>query len=59
MILVVVLIALLGISAFLSASETALFSLPSHWLKAARGSTDLKLKRIVRMMERPKDILVT
>lgn len=46
-------------SAFLSGSETSLFSLPPLTVKSYRKSSDPKLQLIGRMMERSRDVLVT
>ncbi len=50
---------LLILSAILSGSETALFSLSSMQLKTYRKSKDTRLSLIYHLMERPRDILVT
>lgn len=46
-------------SGFLSASETALFSLSPLSLRSYRNSKDLRLALIAHLMERPREILVT
>lgn len=57
--LYVLLVLLLLSSAFLSASETALFSLSSLQLKMYRQSKQPRLELIYALMERPRDVLVT
>lgn len=57
--LCLLLFASLACSAFLSASETALFSLSPLTLKAYKNSPDPKLSSLAQMMERPRDVLVT
>lgn len=59
MIAAILLVCLLAISAFLSASETALFSLSPFTLRRfARGGKGA-LSLTARLMEHPKDVLVT
>lgn len=58
-ILSIILVWLLLSSAFLSASETALFSLSSLQLKSYRQSRQPRLVLIALIMDRPKDVLVT
>lgn len=53
------LIVLIFCSAFLSGSETALFSLSPLTIKSYRNTTDSRLKLISSLMHRPRDILVT
>lgn len=53
------LIFLLLISGLISGSETALFSLSSLQLKQLRQSARPRLELIGRLMERPRDVLVT
>ncbi len=50
---------LICLSAFLSGSETSLFSLSPMTVKSYRQAKDPRLNLIGRMMERPRDILVT
>lgn len=50
---------LLGVSCFCSLSETALFSLSPLTLKSFRASQQPRLTLIARMMEHPRDVLVT
>ena len=59
LLLVIVLFCLIGASAFFSASETALFSLSPLSLRTYRSSTDARKLLISRLMERPRDVLVT
>jgi len=54
-----VLVLLLLGSAYCSASETALFSLPATRLRAYRSCLDPKKKLIASLLERPRDLLVT
>jgi putative hemolysin len=58
-ILIFSLIILLLLSAFLSGSETALFSLSPLTVKSYRNSTNPRLNLISRLMERPREVLVT
>ena len=57
--MILLLICLIFLSAFLSGSETALFSIPPLTVKSYRSSSDQKLQLIGRLMERPRDVLVT
>jgi CBS domain containing-hemolysin-like protein len=57
--MIVFLLFLILLSAFLSGSETALFSLSPLTVKSYKGSADSRLRMIGRMMERPRDMLVT
>ncbi|MDE3045571.1 MAG: HlyC/CorC family transporter [Verrucomicrobiota bacterium] len=57
--LLVLLIFLILCSGFLSGSETALFSLSSLQLKCYKQSKEPRLEMIARMMEHPRDVLVT
>jgi putative hemolysin len=50
---------LILLSAALSGSETALFSISPLTVKSYRNSPDLRLVLIAKMMERPRDVLVT
>lgn len=50
---------LIILSALLSGSETALFSLSPLTVKSYRNSSDLRLRQIASLMERPKEVLVT
>jgi CBS domain containing-hemolysin-like protein len=59
MLVVAILIGLIFLSAFLSASETALFSLSSMQLKQYKKSSQKQLHLIAQLMERPRDVLVT
>lgn len=54
-----VLVLLLLGSAYCSASETALFSLPATRLRAYRSCLDPKKALIASLLERPRDLLVT
>lgn len=58
-ILALVLCLLIAGSAFLSASETSLFSLSSLSLRSYRTSTDRKQRLIANLMDRPRDVLIT
>lgn len=57
--LIAFLICLLFLSAFLSASETSLFSLSPLTIKSYRHSSQSRLVLISRLMERPREVLVT
>ena len=57
--LTLLLIFLLFLSATLSASETALFSLSSVQLKSYRRSKIPRFSLVYHLMERPRDVLVT
>lgn len=59
MILAFVLLLLLLLSAFLSGTETAFFSLSPLTLKSYRNAQDPRLSLIAHMLERPRDLLVT
>ncbi|HSX10844.1 MAG TPA: hemolysin family protein [Chlamydiales bacterium] len=50
---------LILMSAFLSGSETALFSLSPLAVKSYRNAADSRLVMIGRLMERPREVLVT
>lgn len=50
---------LILVSAYLSASETALFSLSPLTVKSYRNAPDSRLNLIGKLMERPREILVT
>ncbi len=50
---------LILVSAFLSASETALFSTSPLTVKSYRNANDPRLVLIAKLMERPRDVLVT
>lgn len=50
---------LLLFSAFLSSSETALFSLPPLSIKAYSRAKEPRVQLIGRLMEKPRDVLVT
>lgn len=58
-ILALVLCLLIGGSAFLSASETSLFSLSSLSLRSYRSSADKRQRQIANLMDRPRDVLIT
>lgn len=58
-ILILFLILLLCSSAFMSASETALFSLSPLTLKSYKNARDLRLQELSRMMSNPREVLVT
>ena len=53
------LVILLGFSAYLSCSETALFSMPSFTVKKYQRSKDLKKKQTAKLLHSPTDLLVT
>jgi CBS domain containing-hemolysin-like protein len=57
--MILLLIALICLSAFLSGSETALFSLSPLTINSYRKAPDSRLNLIGKMMERPREILVT
>ncbi len=57
--LIVLLILLIALSALLSGSETALFSLSHLQLKQNRLSKDKRLNLIAKLMEHPREVLVT
>lgn len=57
--LLVILLFLVLLSGFLSGSETALFSLSSLQLKYYKQSKSPRLEKIAKMMEHPRDVLVT
>ena len=57
--MIFLLVLLIAISAFLSGSETALFSLSPLTVKSYRSASDPRLNLIGRLMERPREILVT
>ena len=59
MILIFLLICFLAASAYASAVETAFFSLSPLSLRTYRKSADPRLQGISRLMERPREILVT
>lgn len=56
---ILLLLFLIFCSAFFSASESALFSLPSTTIKAYSSSGDQKKKLIARLVSKPRDLLVT
>lgn len=58
-ILSIVLFLLIGLSAFLSGSETSLFSLSPMTLKSYHGSENRGRRLIFSLMSRPRDVLVT
>lgn len=53
------LLVLLYWSAWISSTETAFFSLPSHTLKTYRDNQDSRKRLIAQMLMRPRDLLVT
>jgi len=57
--LIVCLLVLILLSASLSASETALFSLSSFQLKHYKHAQNPRLNLIAHLMEKPRDVLVT
>lgn len=56
---VFILVLLLCFSAFLSSSETALFSLPSFTIRSYKYDQDLKKRLIAHLLDNPKELLVT
>ncbi|PIS00421.1 MAG: HlyC/CorC family transporter [Chlamydiae bacterium CG10_big_fil_rev_8_21_14_0_10_35_9] len=58
-ILIFLLVLLIFFSAFLSASETALFSLSHFTLKSYKSSEDSNKKIIARLLSNPRELLVT
>ncbi len=58
-ILIVILVILIFISGFLSASETALFSLSSMKVRAYRHGSDKRGHLIARLLAQPRKLLVT
>jgi CBS domain containing-hemolysin-like protein len=57
--MILFLIVLIFVSAFLSGSETALFSLSPLTVKSYRNASDNRCRLIGRLMEKPRDVLVT
>lgn len=57
--MIFLLVLLILLSAFLSGSETALFSLSPLTIKSYRNSGEARLLLIGRLMERPREVLVT
>lgn len=57
--MILVLVLLILLSAFLSGSETSLFSLPPTKLKAYQAGGTTKQKLVASLMSRPRDVLVT
>lgn len=53
------LVLLIFLSAFLSGSETALFSLPPLTVKSYGRASDARLVQIARLMEKPREVLVS
>lgn len=56
---IIALVFLVFWSAYFSSSETALFSLSATRVKAYQDSTDARKKLIARLLQQPKDLLVT
>lgn len=54
-----IIIVLLGLSAFFSASETALFSLSRVYLKKLENSNGNGAKRILKLLRKPRHLLIT
>jgi gliding motility-associated protein GldE len=50
---------LLLLSAFFSSAETAFFSLSQSTLAELKEARDLRSRRVVRLMENPKELLIT
>lgn len=59
LVLVLLLVSLICVSAFLSASETALFSLSPLALKSYRSSKSIRQRLVSHLMNHPRDVLVT
>lgn len=59
MVSIIILIFLLGFSALMSASETALFSLSSFTIKSYSTDLDNRKKLISHLLSKPRDLLVT
>jgi len=57
--LLLTLVILLVFSAFFSSTETAFFSLTQSVLAELKESRDLRARRVVRLLERPKELLIT
>ncbi len=57
--MIVFLFLLILLSAFLSGSETALFSLSPLTVKSYRNTSEPRLNLIGKLMERPREVLVT
>lgn len=57
--MILLLICLIFASAFLSGSETSLFSLSRMTLKSYQGSQNPRLQRVYSLMTRPREVLVT
>lgn len=57
--MIILLVALLFLSAFVSGAETALFSLSHFKLFSYGTSPDSRQRLIARLMEKPRDVLVT
>ncbi len=55
----IALVILVALSSFFSATETALFSLSSMQVKAYAQAEDVRKKLVVRLLQRPADLLVT
>ncbi|MEM8629490.1 MAG: hemolysin family protein [Chlamydiota bacterium] len=56
---IILLLLLLGFSAFLSCSETALFSLPSFTIRKYRHSSKYQKQLVATLLHHPTDLLVT
>jgi putative hemolysin len=57
--MIFLLVVFILVSAFLSASETALFSLSPLTIKSYRNASNDRLNSIGQLMERPREVLVT
>lgn len=57
--LLLIIFVLMLLSAFFSGSETAFFSLPRIYLKKLENSKSASAKRILTMLRRPRQLLVT
>lgn len=49
----------LSLSAFFSSAETAFFSISQSLLAELKEARDLRSRRVVRLLERPKELLIT
>jgi putative hemolysin len=58
-ILISILVFLIILSAYLSASETALFSLSSYTIRSFKNSDEKRKRLVYKLMQKPRDLLVT
>lgn len=56
---VVAIAVLVGLSAFFSSSETAIFTLPDRWLGEQASSSDPRVQRLIELRSDPHRLLVT